>query len=1133
VSAEHDHLGLSLPGYTLSTKLGAGGYGEVWLAHAPGGLTKAVKFIFGSYHDKRAEHELRALQKVKEVRHPFLLSLERIEVVDGRLVIVTELADSSLKDRFDECTQQGQPGVPRAELLSYLHDAADALDFLSQKHTLQHLDVKPENLLLLAGHVKVADFGLVKDVGKSQASLVGGLTPLYSAPEVFQGSPSKQSDQYSLAVLYQEMLTGVLPFDGATAAELTLQHLHDEPDLSPLPAKDRYILSRALAKEPSQRFNSCVELIEALQTVREDAAESWTASGTTATAFESAAPTAPVLRGPGRVTELFGDQASGRPREVSTSMLLDVAPLENGAAIKLPALELSEGRFTPSPALVIGVGGAAGEVVKLLRHRIAKQFGDDGVPAIQLLLLDSDAKAIGKALQGDARSALKPDETLALALRRPQEYREQSDRLMRWLSRRWLYNIPRSLRTEGMRPLGRLAFADHSRQVVQRIRMALSRASEPDAMAASSERTALEFRGGAPRVYVVASISGGAGSGMSLDVGYAVRTALDKMNAVDAPIVGIFLHAAGRDPRHCDLAKVNSYAWLTEYNHLHRAGGAFPGDDSCGMPPLPAGRRAFDAAYLVDVEIDAEGGETSQDSAAKIAEYLYLDALTPAQSFLDQCREAEPAAGVAPLRTFSLSKLAAASDDAVDRVAAVLSHSVVSGWSGGVSSGAPGAADSVRDTNQIVQGAATLVGHLQLKLEGLASNARSLIESQFNGDQHAIVAELVAAGDPTGKTATALGMIRAIDCLFAPPSEGETGPFILQRPLDAIISPLSMKLAGDLAQWVVRKLDDRQERLAGAQRAAQWLVEHMKCVEADALRMADGLARQAAMLADGLRRDARAAAVTGAAASNQATAYLRMRIDHQAVWASTIIARRLLAELKSIGATMAEFGRHLKHMAANLPGCVDDAPPPAGPLGAALTANLRALTDEIDGQLQKQFIDEQGGLFPTIMGNSRVRAQMLVALGKLSRRAAELLAAQPEVSNSVLANVTTDGLTGGDALPPLLACGGVYRRLAVVPSAPSNGRSAAFWKQVLGDDCSVTTAPGNDLITVCEGWRLPLVSVALDLIQRRRDYADFAARVQTRSDIAWAPLTSPAPLPIVANAFCGLGNEAPTVTQVL
>ena len=201
-----------LPGYRLIEHLGAGGYGEVWRAEAPGGLTKAIKFIFGPHHEKRATNELRALDRVRGVRHPFLLSLERIEVVDGRLLVVTELADGSLKDRFDACRREGLPGIPRDELLGYLRDAADALDFLSETHALQHLDIKPENLLLLAGHVKVADFGLVKDVRQSQASLVGGMTPLYAAPEVFHGTPSRHSDQYSLAIVYQEMLTGVLPF---------------------------------------------------------------------------------------------------------------------------------------------------------------------------------------------------------------------------------------------------------------------------------------------------------------------------------------------------------------------------------------------------------------------------------------------------------------------------------------------------------------------------------------------------------------------------------------------------------------------------------------------------------------------------------------------------------------------------------------------------------------------------------------------------------------------------------------------------------------------------------------------------------------------------------------------------------
>lgn len=77
-----------------------------------------------------------------------MLSLERIEVVDNRLAIVTELADSSLKDRYDECRLAHLPGVPRGESLGFLRDAADWLfDFLSERHSLQHLDAKPEKFI--------------------------------------------------------------------------------------------------------------------------------------------------------------------------------------------------------------------------------------------------------------------------------------------------------------------------------------------------------------------------------------------------------------------------------------------------------------------------------------------------------------------------------------------------------------------------------------------------------------------------------------------------------------------------------------------------------------------------------------------------------------------------------------------------------------------------------------------------------------------------------------------------------------------------------------------------------------------------------------------------------------------------
>lgn len=264
-----------LPGYKLLSPLGRGGFGEVWKCEAPGGLHKAIKFVTSECEDGRGEErfdqELAAFEQIKAIRHPFLLTLERVEHIGKELVMVMELADRQLQDRFRECVTCGLQGIPRDELLSYFADAAEALDVIAAKFNLQHLDVKPANLFLVSGHVKVGDYGLVAQLEGPDAGN-RGLTPRYVAPEVLHGTPSSCSDQYSLALVYCELLTGAFPYPGRTPQQLMLQHVSAQPVLSALPPADQPAVAMALAKRPDERFPSCLAFVQALMASGADTA---------------------------------------------------------------------------------------------------------------------------------------------------------------------------------------------------------------------------------------------------------------------------------------------------------------------------------------------------------------------------------------------------------------------------------------------------------------------------------------------------------------------------------------------------------------------------------------------------------------------------------------------------------------------------------------------------------------------------------------------------------------------------------------------------------------------------------------------------------------------------------------------
>ena len=129
---------------------------------------------------------------------------------------------------------------------------------------MQHRDIKPQNILLVGGGVKVADFGLARLLDRSVTGHTGSLTPAYAAPEFFQNQTSDRSDQYSLAVTYCQLRGGRLPFTGGPAAVMA-GHLHHAPDLTMLPEAERPVVARALAKEPAGRWPSCRAFVAALR----------------------------------------------------------------------------------------------------------------------------------------------------------------------------------------------------------------------------------------------------------------------------------------------------------------------------------------------------------------------------------------------------------------------------------------------------------------------------------------------------------------------------------------------------------------------------------------------------------------------------------------------------------------------------------------------------------------------------------------------------------------------------------------------------------------------------------------------------------------------------------------------------
>jgi eukaryotic-like serine/threonine-protein kinase len=243
-----------LEGYTIKRGIERGGFGEVYYALSDGGKEVALKLL-----QQNMDVELRGVSQCLNLKHPNLVTIFDIRRdADGDHWIVMEYVTG---DGLDKLVARHPGGMPIDDVLGWLSGIAAGLTFLHDRGIV-HRDLKPANVYREDGCVKIGDVGLSKFISESrrnaQTQSVG--TVYYMAPEVAHGRYGREVDIYALGVVLYEMLTGRVPFDGESTAEILMKHLSEKPDLAPLPKRLRPVIAHALEKDPLRRTASVAQL---------------------------------------------------------------------------------------------------------------------------------------------------------------------------------------------------------------------------------------------------------------------------------------------------------------------------------------------------------------------------------------------------------------------------------------------------------------------------------------------------------------------------------------------------------------------------------------------------------------------------------------------------------------------------------------------------------------------------------------------------------------------------------------------------------------------------------------------------------------------------------------------------------
>ncbi len=250
-----------LEGYTIKRGLGQGGFGEVYFAVSDGGKEVALKLLLRG----RTDTELRGISNCLNFKHPNLVHLYDLQTDErGDHWLVMEYVHG---EPLNAVLNRNPKGLPAEQARDWFLQVARAVAYLHD-HAVIHRDIKPGNIFVEHGVLKLGDYGLSKTVSSAtmtQSANVG--TVYYMAPEVGKGACTKQVDVYACGVMFYEMLTGEVPFRGESWAEVALRHQTDLPELSRVPREYLAIIEKALNKRPENRYADMDEMIRAVEAV--------------------------------------------------------------------------------------------------------------------------------------------------------------------------------------------------------------------------------------------------------------------------------------------------------------------------------------------------------------------------------------------------------------------------------------------------------------------------------------------------------------------------------------------------------------------------------------------------------------------------------------------------------------------------------------------------------------------------------------------------------------------------------------------------------------------------------------------------------------------------------------------------